>query len=366
MEKIENFVIKILTLIRPPLERKLVYIIVSAGITLIISGLQGFRWMVELFLHIIQIESKKRLGVDYSINTINWTSIIFGVILIISGLLLHSYYKNLENKHTKPKKLFISIIHKSIDNFIKPNYSKLDEFNINEYSIQEIDIDQTKIYTNGNLEYPEVSLLYQKEIIPKIEALTNNNNDFEISYFGLAHIPLIWDLGTAIADKFPISYYEYDRKVNNWKKIRKSSDSNNSFFTSDHRKSSDISKNAIIKIEISYEIDDLEIIEVVKNYKYLTTIKLNSIGLDKIKSLNQIDSLTECFRNEVDFIIKDSTIENIDIFYSGPVSLALSMSRKISKRTDTNFTIYNYTRNSSPKYKWALNTSNNNPKILKF
>lgn len=322
--------------------------------------------MVELFLHIIQIESKKRLGVDYSIDTINWTSIIFGVILIISGLLLHSYYKNLENKRTKPKKLFIAIIHKSIDNFIKPNYSKLDEFDINEYSIQEIEIDQTKIYTNGNLEYPEVSLLYQKEVMPKIEALTDNNSEFEISYFGLAHIPLIWDLGVTIADKFPITYYEYDRMVSNWRKLRKSNDSGNIFFTRNQIKSDDISKNAIIKIEISYEIDNLEIVEVIKDYKYLTTIRLNSIGLDKIKSLNQIDSLTECFRNEVDLIIKDSDIENIDIFYSGPASLALSMSRKISKRTDTNFTIYNYTRNSSPKYKWALNTSSKNPKILIF
>ena len=87
---------------------------------------------------------------------------------------------------------------------------------------------------------------------------------------------------------------------------------------------------------------------------------------NQIIDLNQIDTLTKFFRKEIDNLIKDSKIENIHIFYSGPVSLALSLSRKISKRTDPNFIVYNYTRNTVPKYKWAVKISSNNPEILKY
>jgi hypothetical protein len=365
MNKLEHSILKIIAMLRPPIERWIVRVLITAGLLLITNGLQGFSWIVELSLHILKIESEKRLGIDYSIHTINWISVVAGLLLILLGLLLHYLYKKIELNFNKPKKLFLSIIHKSIDDFIKPKYSKLDNFKIENYLIQEIEIDQTMIYKNGKLEHPEASLFYQNDILSKIRAFTNNYSDFEIAYFGLAHIPLIWDLGMTIADKFPINYYEYNRQSSSWKKLITSINTTENFINVDKVTQEDKSINAIIKIEISYEIENMEIHQVVDNHKYLTTIKIKSIGLDKIKSLNQIDSLTKCFRKAVDNIIKDSDIENIHIFYSGPVSLAFSLSRKVSKRTDPNFIIYNYTRSSIPKYKWAVKISTNNPEIIK-
>jgi len=355
---------KILSFLRPPIERWIVRSIIGAGIILITNGLQGFSWIIELFLHILEIESKKRLSENYSIDTINWTSIIFGLLLIVSGILLHSFYKKAEAKSNKPKKLFIAIIHKSIDDYINPIYSKLDNFSSDEFQIHEIEIDQTMIYKNGTLEYPEASILYQNDILSRIKALTDNNRDFEIAYFGLAHIPLVWDLGNTIADKFEISYYEYNRSLSRWSKLERVNNETINFYTVDKLNSKNESRNGIIKI--SYEIENTEIFQVVENHKYFTTIKLNSTALDSIKYLNQIDSLSLTFRNELDRLINDSKIEYIHIFYAGPVSLGLSLSRKISKRTDPNIIVYNYTRNSIPKYKWALLMSNNNSEILKL
>jgi len=357
---------KILSFLRPPIERWIVRSLIGAGIVLITNGVQGFSWLIELFLQILKIESENRLGKNYSIDTINWTSVIFGVLLIIFGILLHSFYKKAEAKANKPKKLFIAIIHKSIDDCIKPIYSKLDKFLLDEYQIQEIEIDQTMIYKNGTLEYPEASILYQNDILAKIKALTDNNRDFAVAYFGLAHIPLVWYLGNTIADKFEINYYEYNRNSARWYKLERAQLEATNFYTIDKRSFESESPNGIIKIEISYEIENTEIFQVVENHKYFTTIKLNSIALDSIKNLNQIDTLAQSFRNELDRLINDSNIEYIHIFYAGPVSLGLSLSRKISKRTDPKIIVYNYTRNSSPKYKWALLMSNNNSEILKF
>jgi len=357
---------KIIEIFRPHIDRWIVKTFITSGLALIVTGLTGISWYVQLFLHIIEIESEKRLGQNYSIGIIDWTVVIIGFIITFIGLIIHYVNKRFDAKSMTKKKLFVAIIHKSIDNFIKPNYSKFDNFKIENYQIQEIEIDQTMIYKNGNLEYPEASLFHQNDILSKIKALTDNNNDFEIAYFGLAHIPVIWDLGSSIADKFRIDYYEYDRHSNNWKKLIMSSNSTENLFISDTVIKDSTSKDAIIKFEISYEIENADILQVVANHKNFTTIKLNSIGLDKIIDLNQIDTLTKFFRKEIDNLIKDSKIENIHIFYSGPVSLALSLSRKISKRTDPNFIVYNYTRNTVPKYKWAVKISSNNPEILKY
>jgi hypothetical protein len=362
----KEITLKILSILRPSIEKWVVRALITAGVLLITNGVQGFSWIVELLLRILKIESKNKFGVDYSIDSINWVSVIIGLCLIISGLLLHNWYKNYELKLKKSKKLFISLIHKSIDDFIKPDYSKIDNLNIENYDIKEIEIDQTMIYENGNLEYPEASLLYQKDILSKIKALTDNTSDFEIAYFGLAHIPLIWNLGTTIADKFYINYYEFDRHSTTWKQLIETSTDNENLLSYETINNNNESNNAVIKIEISFDIQDAEIWQVVNHSKYFSTIKLNSIGLDKIKKLNQIETLTKRFRSEVDQIIKDSNIENIHIFYSGPASLSLALSRKISKRTDPNYIIYNYTRNTIPKYKWSVKISNNNPEILKY
>jgi|TARA_R110000744_G_scaffold62940_1_gene129730 hypothetical protein len=363
MKKITS---KIISILRPPIEKWIVRTIITAGVLLITNGVQGFSWIVELVLHIIKIESENKYGVNYSIDSINWVSVIIGLFLITSGLLLHNWYKNSELKFQKSKKLFISIIHKSIDDFIKPEFSKIADLKIDDYLMQEIVIDQTMIYKNGNLEYPEASLLYQNDILSKITALSNNHNDFEIAYFGLAHIPLIWNLGATIVDKFHVNYYEYDRNSTSWKKMISSNNNYDNLLSSETISYNNESTNAILKIEISFDIANSEIFKVVDNQKYFHTIKLNSIGLDKITDLNQVQLLTKEFRNNVDKIIKNQKIENIHIFYSGPVSLALSLSRKISKRTDPNYIIYNYTRNTFPKYKWSIKITNNNSEILKY
>lgn len=362
----EEFILKIISVLRPSVEKWIIRALTTAGILFITNGLQGFSWFIELFLRILKIESEKKFNINYSINTINWTSIIFGIIFIVLALLLHHIYKNQELRVTKPKKIFVSLIHKSIDDFIKPVYSNLHNFDSKNYNISEITIDQTMIYKNGNLLHPDASLLHQSSILSKVLGLTNNSSNFEIAYFALAHIPLIWDFGKQIADKFPIEYYEYNRHSNIWERLINKNSGGETSFMIDTNVNNISDKNAIIKIEVSYEINNSDIFEVISDYNIITSLKLASIGLDKINNKTQLEQLAKSYRDVIDVIIKDSTIENIHIFYSGPVSLALALSRKISMRTDPNYIVYNYTRNTSPKYKWAVKLSNNNPEILKF
>lgn len=351
---------KIVKLFKPQIDRWIIKTFIGAGLTLITTGLTGLSWYVQLFLHIVEIESQQRLGKNYSIGIIDWATVIIGFVLLAIGLTIYYVNKNFDKQN---KGDFIAIIHKSIDNFITPNYSKL--INQREYNIREIIIDQTNLYNNGTLQYPEASVLEQNNLLSKIDALTRNVNKYKIGYFGLAHIPLTWEIGSTIADKFEITYFEYDRNSSVWKKMYQNNN-NPSLINIKSEIINSASESAIIKIEISYEILDSKIFEVVPECERFITISNPNIGLDSVTDLTTMVEYSKVFRKEIDKIINNDLIKNIHIFYSGPVSLGLALSRKISKRTDPAFFVYNYNRNAQPVYKWALKISNSQPEIKKL
>lgn len=355
-----KYIYDIVKLFKPQIDRWIIKTLVAAGLTLITTGLTGLSWYVQLILHTIEIESEQRLGKNYSIGIIDWATLIIGFVLLAMGLIVYYLNKSFENQ---TKGDFVAIVHKSIDNFIAPNYLKL--VNQKDYNIREIIIDQTNLYNNGMLEYPEASILQQNNLLSKIDALTKNVEKYQIGYFGLAHIPLIWEVGSTIADKFKISYFEYDRNKSVWKKLSRDNNSPPAI-NINSKIINPVSENAIIKIEISYDISTAKIFEVVPDCESFITISNPNVGLDSITNLAVIVEYSKVFRNQIDKIINNGSIKNIHVFYSGPVSLGLALSRKISKRTDPAFFIYNYNRNGQPVYKWALKISNSQPEIKKL
>ena len=351
---------KIVKLYKPQIDSWIIKTLVVAGVTLITTGLTGLSWYVQLFLHIVEIESEQRLGKNYSIGIIDWATVMIGFVLVIMGLIVYYLNKSFENQ---TKGDFVAIVHKSIDNFIAPDYRNL--VDQKKYNIREIIIDQTNLYNNGTLDYPEASIFQQNNLLSKIDALTKNVEKYRIGYFGLAHIPLTWEVGSNIADKFKISYFEYDRNKSIWKKLFKNNNSEPVINTSSKIINA-ASENSIIKIEISYAILDTQIFEVVPDCESFITISNPNVGLDSITDSALIEEYSKVFRSKIDKIINNSSIKSIHVFYSGPVSLGLALSRKISKRTDPAFFIYNYNRNAQPVYKWALKISNSQPEIKKL
>ena len=106
--------------------------------------------------------------------------------------------------------------------------------------------------------------------------------------------------------------------------------------------------------------------DVVSDFSSFKSISLNPVKLDSINNTTEIKDISQIFRESVDQIInKHPDITLIHLFYSGPVSLAINLGRKISKRTDPKFLVYNYMSNAKPKYKWAINLNeDDSSKIL--
>jgi hypothetical protein len=352
IDKLLNFLYKVLRLYKPHIDRWVVKAFIGTGFSLIISGLTGLSWYVALMLNIIKEESQKNYGTDYGIGTIEWTTLGIGSVLVLIGMVIYFINKRLERNLNITPNLLIAIIHKSIDDFMIPDFKQINDGKYKNYQIQLIEIDQTKTYSDGNLNYPDYSIFEQQNLLTKIRTLVDSNSNYEIAYFGLAHIPLLFYIGTQIADKFNVIFFEYNRNTYEWAYLKNAGHNLNIINESDTFNSE--SSNALIFIETSYPIERELAYEIVPDYNLSHSIKSKNIGLDSITDFNEIIELSKEFRKIIDSIIQKSNIEIIHIFYAGPPSLAVNLARKISRRTDPKFIIYNYMNSQSPKYKWGL------------
>ncbi|WP_026775742.1 SAVED domain-containing protein [Polaribacter sp. Hel_I_88] len=358
LNRTEQFILKIISIFKPKIDRWIVKIFIGSGLTLIVSGLTGLSWYVAVLLNVLKAELKNNLGTDYGIGIIEWSSVVIGSILTLIGLIIYFINKRIESKNKDKPKLLIAILHKSIDDFLEPNFVNIRNGYYKNFETHKIVIDQTKTYKSGELNFPDYAIFEQQNLLTEIKTLTKTNPNIEIAYFGLAHIPMLFDIGSQIADKFKIDFFEYNRNSYQWDYLEIGQ--NKLLITQNSEIRENENKNAVIKIEISYPINNELIENVIPDFKILNSISLDSIKLDSIKNISEIKDISIIFRESIDkILINYQDIKQIHLFYSGPVSLAINLGRKISKRTDPKFIIYNYMNNTNPKYKWAINLNEN-------
>jgi len=349
-----SLIYEIVKLFKPQIDKWVVKSFIGSGIGLLISGLTGISWYWLIAMGIVDETASKHYGLELGFGTIESVTLIVGFVLIAIGLFIYFLNKYYDRVHGTKPKLLIAILHKSLDDFLTPNFNSICNGRFKNYEVNQISIDQTKLYGNGSLSYPVASLILQKDIIQEIKTLTSTNDRYEIAYFGLAHIPLLFYMGTQLADKFAIEYFEYDRNDTTWICLNEKSEGPEVEVSK--QKVDSNSSEAIIKLEISYPISDESVTEIVPIYQSLDNIKLNRTGLDLIWSVEQITHISKVFRLTLDDIVANhSNIERVHIFYAGPPALAINLGRKISKRTDPECIVYNYKRDDKPNYKWGIN-----------
>jgi hypothetical protein len=359
-----NRLYHIASIFKPSIDRWIVKSLIGGGLAIIASGITGVSWYFAIALNIIKSDLKVQLGTDYFFNVIEWKSVTIGIIIFCIGLIIYFFNKWLYSRVKRPNKILIAILHKSIDDFLKPDFKKLRNGFYKGYDIHEIDINQTIIYEDGSLNYQEVALMIQRDINTKIRTLAYNNPEYEIAYFGLAHIPLLFLLGTQLADKYNIDFFEYNRNKYSWDYMK---DEPPTIFVTQNFEVRQLTENSegIIVIEVSYKVDDSFINDIVPENNILCRISLDKISLDAISNRNDISLISKTFRDCVDYIIENNPeIKTLHLFYAGPVCLAVNIARKISKRTDPNFIVYNFQRNASPKYKWGVSLNSTNEKLI--
>ncbi|WP_191566449.1 SAVED domain-containing protein [Metabacillus idriensis] len=283
---------------------------------------------------------------NYTYMTIAIT-VGFGLI----GLGLWFYFKT---KTKSKKQIMLRIQHSSIEPTTFSNFdTDLSDYDLEPFPINQREeleeVKETNIYH---------ALREQEKVAKKVIQRLNDNDDIEVSYWGLAHIPFLLLLGYQTSDKLKSSFFEWNRHKAIWEKVKQKR-----MFYPPLKLDKDISKQdvgetkeVVVKIGITYPVteanlDGLSLEELNSYYLHLDPPHQNAIVC-----MEQVNKYKEEFRNLLDEINQTYPhLEKIHLFYSGQPSLAYRLGSTISPRMDKEIWVYNFSTTSFPKYNWAIN-----------
>ena len=214
--------------------------------------------------------------------------------------------------------------------------------------IIEIPIDQT------NVASPEEALSTQTQVLEQLSELQKSNPDCQLGYFGIAHIPFTFHLGRKI-HRNTIDVFANDRSSAQWFELPdKSSYPEPQLYRSSERVLDD--GDVIVRFSVSYEVGHDDIEGIVKNPIADFHIYAESPKTDIIDSIAALNAYTRAF-NDVLHTIEDQipNTKRIHVFAAVPPTLAFRCGQQVNERIEAQILVYEYNRQHSPRYKWALN-----------
>lgn len=328
-------------------EKKVSMTLISAGIATLISA---FNENLFWYYFISAINEITDLHLVYKEKTTSIGILIFqgfvGVFLIITGIWF--FFKTRERKD---RQTLVQVRHSSIE---AVNYTKTDS-DLSEYEIEPFFIhqgDEIRNLSEDNLRY---ALREQEKMAKKINHRIDGSDRTELSYWGLAHIPLMFQLGYQVADKTTSSFFEWNQNRQQWEKIKESSTSFPPLILSSNEPFDVTTQTeVVIKIGITYPILDSDLENLGLEGANGFTFQLERPKRNAIVSKRQLDEYKETFRDLLDTINQTyPAIEKIHIFYSGQPSLAYRLGSAISPRMERfkEIWVYNYLGGN---YNWKI------------
>jgi hypothetical protein len=219
----------------------------------------------------------------------------------------------------------------------------------------EVDIDQTALFQEGRLVDPEKAMTIQSDIPQKIRQLLQKFPNARLSYFGLAHIPLLFQFGFRLSNKCKLNFFEYDRYSGCWNQLSENGIENNLFVTGLPDRVNEEEGDVVLRISISNTVLTEEVNAVISSSIASIHISLPSPIRDSVTSTQQLHRYGATFRSAMDKIHElIPHRKNVHIFYAGPVSLAMFFGQLIHLGVDRDVIVYNYYPGDTPRYSWGI------------
>lgn len=333
-------------------EKKITFLLLTAGVGLLSAAFIQSPW----FGLLTGILNEKFGFHTKEIDNPNYVMISFSAIIGI-GLITLGIWFYFKTKSRAKKKIMLKIQHASIE---ATNFSKTDQ-NLFDYDLEPFSINQLEEMKTVSQDNINHALIEQKKTANKLLQRFNDNDEMELSYWGLAHIPYLFLLGYQLADKIESSFFEWNQNKLRWEKVKEKKVSYPSLkVTKDTLRQSEVAtKELVIRIGITYpvkeqQLDGLNLGNLNSYYLHLDPPRRNAIVC-----IEQLNDYQKTFRKVLDEINQTyPNLEKIHLFYSGQPSLAYRLGSSISPRMDMNkgreIWVYNYLGPSSPSYNWAL------------
>lgn len=326
-------------------EKKIVWLFLTSGFLLILAGLPKELWIFPILNALFETNIEVVDKINYILLGITMP---IGMILIATGLWFYFKTRN------KIKKLnMVQIRHSSIESvsFSKIS-SEMSDYNVEVYSLNQLE--ELKSANQSSLYH---ALREQEKVVQKILSRLDDSSDVVVSYFGLAHIPLIILLGYQMSDKSSVSFFEWNQNKLSWDEVQKSTKEFPRLLeTREHHQSAEDTKEIIIKIGLTYPISNSDLMGLNLEGLNCYYLHLNPTHRNAIVSNEQLEAYKEQFRMLLDEINQSfPKLIRIHLFYSGQPSLAYRLGSAITQRMDKEIIVYNYVGSVYPKYNWAIN-----------
>jgi hypothetical protein len=172
--------------------------------------------------------------------------------------------------------------------------------------------------------------------------------------FPLSQIPLLIHLGNLITDTIPIQVFQYDRNTGNWVLYAPDTkDLEDLGLTYDLKLRN--SKTLTVSLAVSSTIhhDDINAMIPIDDCDFLE-ITIREPGIDKVLYKEDVDSVKNCFKSQVERLQQQHRYDEIHLFYAGPAGLAVELGRAINRKMWPEVHLYHYDYRSRPHYQKAF------------
>jgi len=260
------------------------------------------------------------------------------------------------NKQSQSHKL-IAIHHLSLDRRGAVQSSLGESLaGIGPQEIFEVTIDQTDLFTDGCLPDPVEALNRQNDVLARIDNLVSEHPGVRLGYFGLAHIPLMFHLGYMV-NRRVVSVFKTNRQTGYWEVLERGKKRWPQIHVHGLPKSPDLTaKEIVLRVNISYSIAHELIRQVMPEHLSMLTLEVKHPMTDVIVSEEQLDRYSEVFQKLLVEINRFfPAISHVHVFFAGPPPLAFRCGQQISRTADPEIIVYNFSKQDTPNYGWALN-----------
>jgi hypothetical protein len=343
-------------------EKRIVWSLIAAGVAILLAAFTQ-PWWQEIVIALLN--KYLHLNIEDSNVKVNYFLLLLASVVAFT-LIRTGVWFHFKTKEKVTKKTMVQICHSSIESV---GYSKIDK-DLTDYVVEPYHLNQVEELKKPNEPNLKHALREQEKFVQKVLNRIGGSSDVDLAFLGLAHIPLMVLLGFQLANKASAMFFEWNQNELLWEEIEDSIVENQPLLLdkSIHKQDTQITKDVIIKIGVTYPIEDwqlsgLNLENLNSYYLHLEVPERNAVT--NVKQLNQYQ---QKFRGLLDEINQTyPLLERVHLFYSGQPSLAYRLGSAITSRMDKEMWVYNYIASSSPKYPWAINLrKDGQPVSLKF
>lgn len=283
---------------------------------------------------------------------INFKVFIITIILWILYICIKLFQKN--QCYDSLKKIMYIFFHTTLK---ESNFSINKKNSNTEYREEEFNV--LSEITNLSCEKSGFEILLQNIIDrqdKKIEEFLLKNKNKEIGYMGISHIPLVTRAGYKVGDGIKVKLFHKKREYEDYDEL----DNNKEFseFIVEKCIKKEGSKELIVAVSTSYQIEDYQMEGLGVYTKNLIKFKSETQGVDVILSQIQLDNYLDILLYKLRKFCRQNKIEKIHMVLSTSISFEFALGQRLNSTYDPKTIVYHYDNNKVNKYPWGISIFN--------